>query len=468
MSDYRAVAAATATLQNLLTSATSEAIPGATVRTGPPESFPPHEVVEGMINIFLYKVHPNMTWRNEELPYRRADGTIIRKPQLAVDLHYLLSFYGDDKRQIPNLLLGVALSALHAEPYPNPRHMPGHGASPGGDTEGEGSEAEILSLDGSGLEEQHHPLYYNLAPLTHDELSKLWTIFSQIPYVMSVAYAASVILIEPLVVPQPALPARRAQVYFTGIQGPRLAEVDPQYLPEAAGASVELHGTRLAAEFVKVVIGETEAEPVVRDDGWLTVPLPEVPAGVHLVRVVHGERRPDVPFVHWTTGSNSVPFVLQPVIREVTAVLIQATESPAGSPPLSALEDASSPTDAPRTPSTVTQRPPGVDQRRHVRLKVHFAPRVRVATQVLLLLNETIPESGPPAEERAPHSYAFASSVEPLVGDRFEIDVWMVPATYLVRIEINRAESPLSVDSDPTSPTFERYNGPQVVVPQSP
>ncbi len=56
MSDYRAIAAATQTLQNLLLEAIREAVPGATVKTGPPEVRPPEEVGEGLINIFLFKV----------------------------------------------------------------------------------------------------------------------------------------------------------------------------------------------------------------------------------------------------------------------------------------------------------------------------------------------------------------------------------------------------------------------------
>src|SRR4028119_2199144 len=104
MSDYRAVAAATLTLQNMLLDAIQEAMPGATVKTGPPEVRPPEEVGEGLINVFLFKVEPNKVWRNEDLPTRLSDGSIVRKPVLAVDIHYLLSFYGDARRKIPSLL----------------------------------------------------------------------------------------------------------------------------------------------------------------------------------------------------------------------------------------------------------------------------------------------------------------------------------------------------------------------------
>jgi hypothetical protein len=36
----------------------------------------------------------------------------------------------------------------------------------------------------------------------------------------------------------------------------------------------------------------------------------------------------------------------------------------------------------------------------------------------------------------------------------------VAPGLYLVRLEVDGAESPLSSDSDPSSPTFGQWNGP--------
>jgi hypothetical protein len=36
---------------------------------------------------------------------------------------------------------------------------------------------------------------------------------------------------------------------------------------------------------------------------------------------------------------------------------------------------------------------------------------------------------------------------------------------YLVRVQVDGAESPLVVDGDPTSPTFNQFLGPLVTIP---
>jgi hypothetical protein len=66
------------------------------------------------INVFLYQISPNAALRNQDLPTRTHDNKLLRKPQAAVDLHYLLTFYGDYSTLEPQRLLGAATLALHA------------------------------------------------------------------------------------------------------------------------------------------------------------------------------------------------------------------------------------------------------------------------------------------------------------------------------------------------------------------
>ena len=47
------------------------------------------------MNVYLYRVSPNPAWRNQDLP-TRARGPIVDRPLTAIDLHYLLTFYGDE------------------------------------------------------------------------------------------------------------------------------------------------------------------------------------------------------------------------------------------------------------------------------------------------------------------------------------------------------------------------------------
>lgn len=427
MSDYRVIAAATLTLQNLLLDAIREPAPGATVKTGPPEVRPPEEVGEGLINVFLYKVEPNRVWRNEDLPYRRSDGSLMRRPQVAVDIHFLLSFYGDERRKIPYLLMGLAMSALHAEPYPSLKHMP-QAANGANGEHAEEADPVSESLAGSGLEHQTHPMSFTFMPLSHDELVPL---FSQIPFVMSVAYRASVLLIEPLVTPVAPLPVRRADFYVIQARRPVLATVSPQLLPYRREAQVELRGEALASPSARVLFGGLEAVPAVQPDGSLRSVLPDgLPAGTHLVRVVHGSADGDTGApARGVIESNPVALVVEPAVVE--AAQIGPANGMAGA----------------------------AGGGHGVGLQIRFAPAVTVRTPVLVLLNEIARDPGRPAR-----AYALQVDAEPAAADLVALRADVEPGSYLVRVQMHGVTSRLEIDDDPSSPTYERYASPRIVI----
>ena len=95
MSNYKAIPVVTAALRNRLTALCSGVLSGATVTTLRPDTSAAGLPNVG-VNIFLYQVTPNAALRNADLPTLRGDGTAIRHPTAAIDLHYLLSFYGSD------------------------------------------------------------------------------------------------------------------------------------------------------------------------------------------------------------------------------------------------------------------------------------------------------------------------------------------------------------------------------------
>lgn len=430
MSDYRVVAAVMATVQNLLQDAVREAVPGAVVRTGPPEEEASDQVGEGMIKVFLFKVEPNPTWRNAELPVRNADGRVVRKPQMAVNVDLLLSFYGDERRKVPYLLLGLALSALHAEPYPSLRHMPRRSPT----ANGSGSPDPVsASLAGSGLEHQSHALCLSLLPLTHDELFPL---FSHIPYVMSVAYRAQVVLIEPFASPEPALPVRRADLFVPPGPPPLLERLDPPLLPWAADAEVELRGKGLGKGAPPTVLFDAlEATPRVESDDSLRAFLPSgIQAGMRLVRVVRsaggsavgsavgkaaGGEAPNV-------ESNPLALAIEPVVLNTHARAGEGGGEGAGE---------------------------GAGGRR-THLRVDFAPAVRASTPVVVLLNPT-----GAADERPSRAYAFQGRVEPTLPDRVELEVEVEPGPYLVRLQMDGVASRLATGADGT------FSSPRVEVP---
>lgn len=430
MSDYRAVAAFTATLQNLLQDAVS-AVPGATVRAGRPDRDLGQGTPAGLINIFLYQAHSNPNFRNAELPVRRADGSLIRRPQLALDLHYLLSFYGDDTKQIPHLLLGLAASALHAHPYPDPAFMPKpelHPVDPS------------LDLGRSGLIDQAHLLRVIPLTMSHDELSKLWSIFFQVPYTLSIAYRCSVILIEPDLMPQqPALPVRGSRVgaVFPTLP-PHLDEATPQVLPYRAGAVLTVRGSRLFGDMV-ALFGDLESPLDTVDARTARVRLPVgLVSGVNTVRVAHqgADRRPAM-------ASNPVAFVLQPRLTAPPEVV--------AAPPAPGPHDSDE-----RIPTLV------------LRLEPDVTPGQRL--RVLLNGIAELTEEEEAAAEGAAAGGPLPSYVLTAAGLREPVSVVRQPisevvaGTYLVRVEVDGVASPLEVETDAESPRFGRYNAPQVVI----
>ena len=387
MSDYRAVAAVMATLQNLLQEAIREAVPGATVQTGPPEAHSPDQVGAGLIKIFLYKVEPNPTWRNVELPVRGADGRLLRRPKMAVNLDLLLSFYGDERDKVPYVLLGLTLAALHAEPYPDVRYMPRQ-------ADGDAVDRVSASLAGSGLERQEHALSFSMLPLTHEELVPL---FSQIPYVMSVAYRAQVVLIEPYATPQPPLPVRRAELWVAEGRPPVLAAVAPQVLAFAPGAQVVLRGEGLADGPARVRFDDLEAVPEAQADGSLRVTLPDgVQAGTVMVRVVRettprGAPRPLL------LASDPVALVVQPVVRGVSVSRLPTGEGGGAGE----AGEAGGAGEAGETGAAGTV--PAAE------LQVRFAPAVTSTRQGLVLLHPRQTEGEPPRRSLALPAVADAS-----------------------------------------------------------
>src|SRR5438552_2365082 len=115
MSNFLAIATVTATLKRILHAIVSVDVNGADVRTVRPELLVNDAAFIGA-NLYLYQVTPNAALRNADLPTRRADGSVIQRPQAALDLHYLFSFYGDETKYEPQLTLGSVVRTLHSQP----------------------------------------------------------------------------------------------------------------------------------------------------------------------------------------------------------------------------------------------------------------------------------------------------------------------------------------------------------------
>src|ERR1700759_2447167 len=156
MSNHLAIATVTAAVQQGLLPPVKAAGGGANVGFNRPE---PRDTPAPVVNIFLYQITPNASYRNADLPMRRSDGSLAQRPQAAFDLHYLLTFHGDDTLLQPQLLMGAAVTALHAQPLLSTDNI-------------NNAVSTFSSLTGSGLENQVERIKFTPTALSLEEFSK--------------------------------------------------------------------------------------------------------------------------------------------------------------------------------------------------------------------------------------------------------------------------------------------------------
>jgi len=400
LSNFLAFATVTAALRELLDPAAKRAVSAANATIERPDLL---KTDEPRVNLFLYQVTPNADWRNADLPARRGDGTLAQRPQAAFNLHYVLSFYGKEGDFEPQRILGSVVSLLHAQPVLS---------------RGMIRDASAGLLAASDLASQvdlvrFTPILFNL-----EELSKLWSVFFQVPYKLSVAYQASVVLVEPEISTQPALPVTARNLYVRTLKSPEVDEVAAAAgpgLPITVGDTIVLRGRNLRGEITRVRVGGIEVAPPSADvtDSEVRVPLTapafaNLRAGVLGAQVVHQLLMGTPATPHRGFESNAAPFVLRPRLKTHT---VGDTEVADGS--VSAPDG-----DGFRTVAPVVE------------------PQVAAGQRAVLLLNET---SG--ATPRA-----FSAVAERRAGDADPLEFRirdLGPGTYLARVQVDGAESPL-------------------------
>ena len=421
MSNYLAIAAATSTLGQLLEKAAG-VLDGAKVTIGRPKEGTPTG-----INLFLYEVNHNAAWRNADLPARRSGGTVVQRPQAALDLHYLLTFYGAETKLEPQILMGSVVSVLHNQPVLTQEMVR---------REIERCIAEDPEhyLAAADLADQVERIRFTPLTMNLEELSKLWSVFLQVPYTLSLAYQASVVLVEADVVPQTALPVRTPALYIRTFRQPVIEKVEDEEgrnVPIVASSNIIITGRQLKGDITKVRIGEAEVTIPATDpantvsDARIRLSLgsslftgKSIRAGVRGLQVVHPVMM-GVPAVeHYGVESNVEPFVMHPTIA------VQAVSSS--------------------------------------ELTLTFSPEVGRNQRVIALLNEF--------NTAAPRAYTLRAPSDNGIADESETETDAITFSlddveageYLVRVQVDGAESPLGVDADPSNP---RYINPRIVVP---
>lgn len=196
MSNALAVAHVTQALALLIESNLRPEIDMAvSVETRKPPADPP---TEPTITVFLYQVTHNPSMRNYDLPTRASDGTLLNKPVAALDLHYVISAYGEDNELVGQRLIGCVARIMREFPV-----LPADVIEEAG---------ERAYLAGSNLAEAEQKVRFTPLQMDIDETSKLWGMLHQTPYALSMTYQASLVLVEGREEPERSRPVRRTEV----------------------------------------------------------------------------------------------------------------------------------------------------------------------------------------------------------------------------------------------------------------
>lgn len=453
MSNALAIASVTAVLKDLLNNGlidhdvTGTLGNNVIVTALPPDRIDPTAPnPQSQLNLFLYLVTPNPGWRNLGLPSRDERGERISNPPLALDLHYLLTSYGVEELHA-EILLGYGMQLLHETPVLTRAAIRKSLAPPPLVAGGSGLPPVMEALFTSELAEQVEQIKICPQPFSAEEIFKLWSAF-QAKYRPTAAYQVSVVLIESRHSTRSALPVRARQVHVIPFQQPVIEQIRSQRSagapivadqPILAGSNLVIVGRQLRGEETVVSVGGIEVAPAPENisDTQIIVSLPAtLLAGVQGVQVIHRTLMGSPPTPHRGFESKVAAFVLRPRIETISLSNVQG----AGSNPRSAT------------------------------VALTVKPAVGDAQRVVLLLNELNPPvTSPPGAETIAQSYSFiAPSRTPLspptsppgATESLIIPIRGVKAgTYLVRVQVDGAESPLETDA------VGRYHLPQVIIP---
>jgi hypothetical protein len=424
VSNSLAVAMVTAALRRILAEAVA-GVPAGGVLNARVRSVRPDVLTDADgagVNVFLYQVAVNPYWSGAALPSRREDGSPVARPEQALDLHYLLTFSGDEEVQEPQRLLGAAVTTLVAAPVLSRARLRDV-------VDKAVADDPATWVQFSDLADQVDVVRFSPFALSIEDLSRLWTTFVQAPYRLSVTYQASVVLLDADLVPQPALPVLTRGIDAAALSIPSVSRVVAESGPGdpvTSGTVLRIEGERLRGTAVtKVRLDDLELPvPSGAATGTvLRVPLPAtVRAGIRSVQVLH-PRLVGTPAVQRSGAeSNAAPVLVRPVID---GPVIAAAGAVAGT----------------------------------VDVSVPVTPAVGREQRVVLLLNEHRPPS-----DRPGRAYAFTAPLPapdaPTDTGTVRMPVHGVPAgTYLVRIQVDGAQSLLATGQDAL------FDGPRVVLP---
>lgn len=383
MSNALAVATVTAALQVLLDRAARSVVAGAGATTLSPAALPERIQPAAGVNVWLFLVRPNVALSNADLP-RVSGGRLTRRPQVALDLDYLLTFFGKDEHLEPQRILGAVVSTLHAEPLLSVERTRSLAEDP---------PPGRRFLAGSDLHTQD-PVRLERIVIETDEMHRLWALFGNTPYQLSLVYRASVVLIDAEVELASQLPALGVDPGVTPLGVPW---INAASAVARAGEALELRGLFPTAPSAVVLNGR-----VVPAGSWLT----SAPGCVDVTLV------PEL-----IATARLSPGPVQVALRFAT----------------DAGELTSAPAETRFLPAVASARASGAS------LEVTLVHPVDPARTVRAMLDPVPPARGKSAALDGPPRSGWSTTLT------FSVPPWLPPGAYLLRVEVAGAQSELEL-----------------------
>jgi hypothetical protein len=420
VSNYLAIATVTATLQRILQMAVQQDVDGMRVTTLQPGQIG-NGTPETGINLFLYQVSRNPVLKNADHTAARAKGSPAKR-QAALDLYYLISLYGNEAELEPQRLLGSVIRTLSDRPTLLPEAIR--------DTI---ADTRFRFLADSDLAEQIQHASIHALDLSLDDLSKVWSTFFQAPYRLSTTYRITLVTIEGEESLSKALPVRDRS--FGAIlpfpAQPVVEQVKAGPLePILASSTLTITGKQLHSPQTRVLLGGVEATPTQVSEGQIVVPLAAFPsgalrAGIQGLQVAHLAQPSSsgAPGRLQQLASNALPIVLRPTIEQIELLEVKGE---------------------------------GEDLRSG-RLRLRVDLPVGQRQRVVLAMNQ--------ASIEQPVGYQIEASGRTADTQDLTFNLRDIKSgDYLLRLQIDGADSILGVDTDPKSPTFNWYNSPKIQI----
>jgi hypothetical protein len=321
MSNGLAIAAITAVFKNLLEdglvqNSALSSMGNVLVTTLPPDQISIGVDGQPQLNLFLYQVSQN---RNADLDGRdrnhlarhRENSPGTENPPLAINLHYLLTAYGNKDFQT-EMLLGYVMQLMHQSPVLSNdeiRAALNHVAS----TNRTGLLSQAIELTSiAALTEQLGQVQITPNLFDTEQMSRLWSLL-QSSYRPSIAYEVSMVFIG----------SKNLSLVSESSQGapdqPRIDKIVPSSSPNGAivaGSSLIIYGKNLCGDVTRLCLNGNKnlLEPQIVEDSRILFDLPEsIYAGHQRIQVVHP---PKYKFPNSRQViSNEKRFILHPTIQ---------------------------------------------------------------------------------------------------------------------------------------------------------